>query len=122
MTLDGTPWFVVRDVLNVLGIKYTGNGLSNMDQNHVCDFKIPGQRGRPNKLVNEAGLYRLVLRSDKKEAKAFQDWVTGTVLPAIRKDGAYVMGEERLAAGNCPADRPDKGTIPRAGKPSAKRS
>jgi prophage antirepressor-like protein len=49
------------------------------------------------RLISESGLYKLVLRSDKPEAKAFQDWVTRTVLPAVRKDGAYVAGEEKLA-------------------------
>jgi len=44
-------------------------------------------------LVSESGLYKLVMRSDKPQAKAFQDWVTKVVLPAIRKDGAYVMGQ-----------------------------
>lgn len=41
--------------------------------------------------ISESGLYKLILRSDKPEAKAFQDWVTKVVLPAIRKDGGYVM-------------------------------
>lgn len=45
------------------------------------------QPGRDMKIVNESGLYKLVMRSDKPQAKEFQDWVTGTVLPAIRKDG-----------------------------------
>lgn len=58
-----------------------------------------GSKGRPNKIVSESGLYKLVMRSDKPEAKAFQDWVTGTVLPSIRKDGGYIMGEDD--------DRPD---------------
>jgi prophage antirepressor-like protein len=51
-------------------------------------------------LVSEAGLYKLVMRSDKPEAKAFQDWVTGTVLPGIRKDGGYIKGEEKVATGD----------------------
>lgn len=45
------------------------------------------------KVVSESGLYKLVLRSDKPDAKPFQDWVTQEVLPAIRKDGAYIDGE-----------------------------
>jgi len=51
------------------------------------------------KLVSESGLYKITMRSDKPEARAFQDWVTRVVLPAICKDGGYVMGEEKLATG-----------------------
>ena len=56
---------------------------------------IPGaERGNPSvNGVSESGLYKLVMRSDKPEAKAFQKWVTRTVLPAIRRDGGYVAGE-----------------------------
>lgn len=46
-------------------------------------------------LIPESDVYRLVMRSNLPSAQAFQDWVCGTVLPAIRKDGAYVMGEEK---------------------------
>lgn len=49
------------------------------------------------KLISESGLYKLILRSDKPQARLFQNWVTRDVLPAIRKDGAYVMGEEKEA-------------------------
>lgn len=44
-------------------------------------------------LISESGLYKLIMRSDKPQARDFQDWVTRVVLPAIRKDGAYIMGE-----------------------------
>lgn len=50
-------------------------------------------------IISESGLYKLVMRSDKPQAKPFQDWVTKVVLPAIRKDGAYVMGEEKVSRG-----------------------
>ncbi len=57
-------------------------------------------RGSYNaKLISESGLYRLVLRSDKPDARKFQDWVTRDVLPAIRKDGGYIKGEEKVATG-----------------------
>lgn len=87
---------MARDVLDVLGLGDTAQALKNTGQNCVCAFKIPGQRGRPHKLINEAGLYRLILRSDKKEAKPFQKWVTEVVLPTIRRDGSYVLGEEKM--------------------------
>lgn len=50
-------------------------------------------------LISESGLYKLIMRSDKPAAREFQDWVTHVVLPAIRKDGAYIMGEEKVATG-----------------------
>ncbi|WP_371734236.1 Bro-N domain-containing protein [Acidisphaera sp. S103] len=54
--------------------------------------------GRPQKttVVSEAGMYRLVMRSDKPQAVRFQDWVVGTVLPSIRKHGAYIGGQETI--------------------------
>lgn len=50
-------------------------------------------------VIAESGLYKLVMRSDKPNAKDFQDWGTAVVLPAIRKDGAYILGEEKVATG-----------------------
>ena len=73
-----------------------------MKKSHVSDTILlklfDGRLGRVA-LVTEAGLYTLVMRSDKPEAKAFQKWVTGTVLPAIRKDGGYVRDEEKVVTG-----------------------
>lgn len=50
-------------------------------------------------VISESGLYKMVMRSNKPEARLFQDWVTQVVLPAIRKDGAYILGEEKVATG-----------------------
>ena len=50
-------------------------------------------------IVSESGLYKLIMRSDKPIARYFQDWVTREVLPAVRKDGAYIMGEEKVRTG-----------------------
>jgi len=55
-------------------------------------------------LLSESGLYKLIMRSDKPTARPFQDWVTRDVLPAIRKDGAYIMGEEKVRTGEMPED------------------
>lgn len=49
--------------------------------------------------ILENGLYKLIMRSDKPEARDFQNWVTRVVLPAIRKDGAYIIGEEKVSSG-----------------------
>ncbi|BCP51748.1 hypothetical protein K32_03650 [Kaistia sp. 32K] len=56
-------------------------------------------------LVTESGLYKLVLRASGEDAKEFQNWVTQVVLPSIRKDGGYVMGEEKLATGAMTEDQ-----------------
>jgi prophage antirepressor-like protein len=56
--------------------------------------------GSPANIISESGLYKLVLRADKPEARTFQDWVTREVLPAIRKDGAYIQGEEKVRTGD----------------------
>jgi prophage antirepressor-like protein len=63
-----------------------------------------GSRAPSLTLISESGLYKLVLRSNKPEARQFQDWVTRDVLPAIRKDGAYIMGEEKVASGEMDED------------------
>lgn len=95
MTLEGEPWFVARDVCETLTVGNVTDATQNLDQIEVKHYRFPGTRGRPNKLVSESGLYKVIMRSDKPEARSFQDWVTRVVLPAIRKDGGYIMGEEK---------------------------
>ena len=94
--IDGEPWFVAKDVCEALGLSHITMALQNCKNSEVLDYRVPGTRGRPNKLVSEAGLYKLTFRSTKPNARAFTDWVTGTVLPAIRKDGGYIAGEEKV--------------------------
>ena len=55
-------------------------------------------------ILAESGLYKIILRSSRPEARAFQDWVTRVVLPAIRKDGMYIKGEEKVATGEMTGD------------------
>lgn len=78
VTRDGEPWFVARDVCNVLAITNAGNVLAALDEDEKSSIHIAaGTSGNPNKaLVSEAGLYSLILRSRKPEAKAFKRWVT----------------------------------------------
>lgn len=57
-----------------------------------------GLRGRPPYVISKPGLNRIVIRYDKHEARAFQDWEAHVVLPAIEKDGGHVMGEEKVRA------------------------
>ena len=105
--LEGNPWFVAKDVCAILGlvsVAYAYQRLDDSERRNVgrTHLGLPG--GKPMKIISESGLYKLVMRSDKKEAKAFQDWVTKVVLPAIRKDGAYIKGEEKVATGEMNED------------------
>ena len=112
MTLEGAAWFVAADVCRCLGIHVMPNGEVNTtealrklaaDEATFYQIEGGGQRRRV-RVISESGLYKLIMRSDKPEARAFQDWVTRDVLPAIRKDGVYVMGEEKVRTGE---RRPD---------------
>ena len=93
VTIDGEPWFVAADVCRVLGVTNTTQAMQALDEDERSMFNI-GRQGSAN-LVNESGLYTLILRSRdavKKGSKphAFRKWVTAEVLPLIRKTGAYV--------------------------------
>lgn len=107
VTIDGNPWFVGIDVCRVLSITNAGNAYSRLGDGELTyirqtDVGLPG--GRDMALLSESGLYKLVLRSDKPQARQFQDWVTRDVLPAIRKDGGYILGEEKVKTGELSED------------------
>jgi len=87
ITRDDSPWFVATDVCALLGIKNVTQANSALDADERSMLNI-GPQGEVN-IVNESGLYSLVLRSRKPQAKAFKKWVTSEVLPAIRKTGGY---------------------------------
>ncbi|MBZ4023458.1 hypothetical protein CKO11_13425 [Rhodobacter sp. TJ_12] len=102
--LEGEPWFVAKDVCDVLGLTNVTETLNKLSPTEVIRLKITEERGSSNKLVCESGLYKLIMCSDKPSAFDFQHWVTGTVLPAIRKDGGYIMGEEKVVTGEMDED------------------
>ncbi|PLX59586.1 Bro-N domain-containing protein [Sedimenticola selenatireducens] len=100
--IDGQPWFLASDACHCLGIRNHGTLYErlNLDERGYIgrtDVGLPA--GRPMVVVSESGLYKLIMRSDKAEARVFQDWVTRDVLPAIRKDGMYIQGEEKVVTG-----------------------
>ncbi len=115
--INGNPWFLSRDVLAALGFPLVSSGghpisVTSYLQYLSSDEKIEVRKDQGGYeeiflragqyrayLISESGLYKLVMRSTKPEARRFQDWVTCDVLPAIRKDGAYIMGEEKVATG-----------------------
>lgn len=91
---DGSHWFLAADICRVLGIANTSQAVARLDDDDKAMFGI-GLPGSAPTFVSEPGLYALVFRSEKAEAKAFQKWVTSVVLPSLRKRGVYIAGEER---------------------------
>lgn len=88
---DGEPWFVLADLCKALGVANASNVSARLDDDMRGVHQME-TLGGPQEMtvVNEAGMYEVILRSDKPEAKAFRRWVTTEVLPAIRKRGAYL--------------------------------
>lgn len=100
---DGSVWFVGRDVLDILGIKHAATAYKRLlaDEKATATLDDVSANGtvqrRKMTLINESGLYILIMSSRKKEAIDFQRWISREVLPSIRKYGAYVMGQESMA-------------------------
>jgi anti-repressor protein len=90
VVVDETPWWVAADVITILGLANGKSTLHNLDDDEkgVHTVNTPGG-DQSMTIVNESGLYSLILRSRKPEAKAFKRWITHEVLPAIRKTGGY---------------------------------
>ena len=89
----GEPWFAGKDVAEKLGYKKSRNALmAHVDADDKKDALIQGPLGGPQNMtiINESGLYSLVLASKLPQAKAFKRWVTSEVLPQIRKTGGYI--------------------------------
>lgn len=84
----GEPWFVAKDVCDILGHSNVSMALDRLDDDERSKFNL-GRQGETN-IVNEAGLYSLVLGSRKPEAHEFKRWVTHEVLPQIRRTGGYI--------------------------------
>ena len=92
---NGETWFVAKDVCDVLGIGNITMALKSLDNDEKNSFTNSegnqNRRGNPNMaIVNEPGLYKLIFKSRKTEAKNFTRWVTHEVLPAIRRHGMYL--------------------------------
>lgn len=91
-TEDGTPWFIAKDVCDILELTNTTVALEGLEEDERAKYYL-GRQGSAN-VVNEAGLYSLIFKSRKPEAKAFKRWVTHEVLPQIRQHG-YYAAEQR---------------------------
>lgn len=86
---DNEVWFVAKDVCEILEIKNPSDALKRLDEDERARFNL-GRQGLTN-VVNEYGLYNLVLGSRKPEAKEFKRWITHEVIPSIRKTGSYSL-------------------------------
>lgn len=96
LTIDGDPWFVAKDICDVLGIatnhlREDGRGLDDDEVMNLPNWEIGGKAPL---IISESGFYKLVMRSRKPEAKDFQRWVTHDVLPSIRRHGGYLTPEK----------------------------
>lgn len=89
---DGEPWWIAKDVCDVLDLENSGQALSRLEEDEKGFITIAdGTPGTPNRaIISEAGLYSLILTTRKPEAKAFKRWITHDVLPSIRKNGMYI--------------------------------
>mgnify|MGYP005748278515 CR=1 FL=1 len=93
--VSGEPWFVAVDVCKALELSNPTVAVSRLDEDERSKFNL-GRQGEGT-IINEAGLYSLILGSRKPEAKAFKRWITHDVIPAIRKTGGYIQGEESMS-------------------------
>lgn len=88
---DGEPWWVLSDVCKVLELSNPSKVAQRLDEDERSNFEL-GRQGTAI-IINESGLYSVILRSDKPEAKPFRKWVTSEVLPSIRKTGSYRVAQ-----------------------------
>lgn len=93
--IDNEPWFVLVDVCKILEIARGSKVAERLEEDEVRQTSLTDSLGRQQNttVINESGLYSVILRSDKPQAKPFRKWVTSEVLPDIRKHGAYMTPE-----------------------------
>lgn len=91
--LNDVPWFVAKDVCNILGITNITETLKRLDEDEFSTTEVIDSIGRTQEVyvINEYGLYQIVMTSKKKQAKEFKRWVTHEVLPSIRQNGFYMQ-------------------------------
>ena len=95
VVLNSEPMFCLADVCKALDIKNATDVAKRLDDDERTRLNL-GRQGETN-FVTESGLYAVILRSDKPNAKKFRKWVTSEVLPSIRKNGGYIAGQETLS-------------------------
>ena len=102
LVIDGEPWFVGKDVADILGYKNTKDALIThvddedkriIQRSEIATLEVPS---RGLTIINESGLYSLVLSSKLPAAREFKRWITREVIPAIRKNGGYINGQQEM--------------------------
>ena len=95
ITKDNEPMFCLADVCKALEIKNATDVAKRLEEDEVTRLNLGSQSGETN-FVTESGLYAVILRSDKPNARKFRKWVTSEVLPSIRKNGGYIANQEQM--------------------------
>ena len=95
ITKDNEAWFCLSDICKALEIKNATDVAKRLDEDEVTRLNLGSQSGETN-FVTESGLYAVILRSDKPNARKFRKWVTSEVLPSIRKNGGYIANQEQM--------------------------
>lgn len=95
---NGEPWFVGKDVADILGYSNTPKAIRDHvdDEDKLTERIVLSGQNRGLTIINESGLYSLILSSKMPKAKEFKRWVTSEVIPAIRKTGGYIAGSENM--------------------------
>lgn len=93
---DGEPWFVAKDICDILEISNSRDAISRLDDDEKNTVAITdGNRGNPNMtIISESGVYALIFTSRKPESENFKRWIRKEVIPSIRKTGGYVANDE----------------------------
>lgn len=99
MEINGEPWLVGRDIADILGYQNGSRDINrHVDtEDRMKSMVFDGHQNKETILINESGIYSLVLSSKLPGAKKFKRWVTSEVLPSIRKHGGYIAGQESMS-------------------------
>ena len=103
LIINDDPWFILADICKVLEISNSRMVAGRLDEDELMSVRLTsgGQR-REMTAVSESGLYDVILRSDKPQAKPFRKWVTTEILPTIRRTGGYVGNEDMFVESYLP--------------------
>lgn len=99
LEINNEPYFVGNEIANILGYKNTRDAMSKHveEEDKISDVAFyDGSQNRKMTVINESGLYSLIMSSKLPNAKKFKRWVTSEVLPSIRKYGGYIAGQEQM--------------------------
>lgn len=94
VTIDDKPWFIAKDVAEILEYKDTEAMTRRLDDDETQTLQIVGFGNRGVNIINESGLYNAIIGSKKQEAKKFKKFVTSEILPAVRKHGGYLTEQK----------------------------